>query len=67
MSMPNYVRNGISEEAIAKLQPIIKLEGSNDEKLDVIAEVLKESEIGLKGVEETRFILDTLKTSGLKQ
>lgn len=57
--------NGISEEAIAKLQPIIKLEGSNDEKLDVIAEVLKESEIGLKGVEETRFILDTLKTSGL--
>jgi len=57
--------NGISEEAIAKLQPIIKLEGSNDEKLDVIAEVLKESEIGLKGVEETRFILDTLKTSWL--
>ena len=34
-------------------------------KLDVIAEVLKESEIGLKGVEETRFILDTLETSGL--
>ena len=57
--------NGISEEAIEKLQPIIKLEGTNEEKLDVIAEVLKESETGLKGVEETRFILETLKGSGL--
>lgn len=57
--------DGISEEAIAKLQPIISLSGINDEKLNVIAEVLKDSEIGLKGVEETRFILDTLKSCGL--
>ena len=57
--------DGISEEAIAKLQPIISLSGTNDEKLNVIAEVLKDCEIGLKGVEETRFILDTLKSCGL--
>lgn len=57
--------DGISEEAIAKLQPIISLSGTNDEKLDIIASVLKDSETGLKGVEETRFILDTLKTCGL--
>ena len=57
--------DGISEEAIAKLQPIISLSGTNDEKLNVIAEVLKDSEIGLMGVEETRFILDTLKSCGL--
>lgn len=57
--------DGISEEAISKLQPIISLSGTNDEKLNVIAEVLKDSEIGLKGVEETRFILDTLKSCGL--
>ena len=57
--------DGISEEAIAKLLPIISLSGTNDEKLNVIAEVLKDSEIGLKGVEETRFILDTLKSCGL--
>lgn len=57
--------DGISEEAIAKLQPIITLSGTNDEKFNVIAEVLKDSEIGLKGVEETRFILDTLKSCGL--
>ena len=54
--------DGLSEEQIAKLQPIISLEGSNDEKLDTIAEVLQDSEVGLKGVEEIRFILSTLKT-----
>lgn len=56
---------GISDEAIEKLQPIISLSGSNDEKLTVISGVLKDSETGIKGVEETRFILDTLKTAGL--
>ena len=54
---------GISEEAISKLQPIIALSGSNDEKLSTIADVLAGSEIGMKGVEETRFILDMLKGS----
>ena len=57
--------DGLTEEQIAKLQPIITLEGSNDEKLNTIAEVLKDSETGMKGVEETRYILDTLKTIGL--
>lgn len=57
--------DGISEEAIEKLQPIISLSGSNEEKLKVISQVLAGSETGLKGVEETRFILDTLKAVGL--
>ena len=57
--------DGISEDAIEKLQPIISLSGTNDEKLEVIAKVLEGSEVGLKGVEETKFILDTLKTLGL--
>lgn len=56
---------GISADAIEKLQPIISLAGSNDDKLAVIADVLKGSETGLKGVDETRFILDMLKTAGL--
>ena len=58
--------DGLSEEQIEKLQPIISLEGTNDEKLDTIAQVLAASETGLKGVEESRFILNTLKTLGLK-
>ena len=58
--------DGLTDEQIAKLQPIITLSGSNEEKLATIAEVLATSEVGLKGVEESRFILDTLKTLGLK-
>ena len=57
--------NGISDDAIAKLQPIIALSGTNEQKLNTIAEVLATSEIGLKGVEETRFILNTLQTANL--
>ena len=58
--------DGLTDEQIQKLQPIILLDGTNEEKLNTIAEVLKDSETGLKGVEETRFILDTLKASALK-
>mgnify|MGYP001213232786 FL=1 len=53
--------DGISDEAIEKLQPIIAMSGSNDDKLKTMSDVLSGSEIGMKGVEETRFILDTLK------
>lgn len=58
--------DGLSEEQIGKLQPIISLNGANEEKLQTIAEVLKDSETGLKGVEETRYILNTLTSIGLK-
>lgn len=57
---------GISQEAIEKLQPIILLQGSNVEKLATLKQVLAASEIGLKGVEESEFILATLETLGLK-
>ena len=58
--------DGLSEEQIEKLQPIITLEGANEEKLNTIAEVLKDSEIGLKGIEETRYILNMLSGNNLK-
>ena len=51
---------GLSDEQIEKLRPIINLQGTNDEKLSTIADVLKDSEVGMKGVEETRFILSNL-------
>lgn len=59
-------KEGLLKTSIEKLQPIIQLSGSNDEKLNTIAEVLANSEIGLKGVEEVRFILNTLKQIELK-
>lgn len=58
--------HGISEEAISKLQPIIAMQGDNGQKLETIASVLATSETGLKGVEELRFILDTLGKVGLR-
>lgn len=57
---------GLSKEQIGKLRPIINLSGSNSEKLSTIAQVLSGSEAGLKGVEETRFILDTLQQLSLR-
>ena len=57
---------GIDDEAIAKLQPIILLSGTNMEKLASLKAILAASEIGLKGVEESEFILSTLESLGLK-
>ena len=52
--------DGLTEEQIEKLQPIIMLEGTNEQKLETIAQVLASSETGLKGVEETKYILGYL-------
>ena len=57
--------DGLTEEQIQKLQPIILLQGTNDEKLATIANILKDSEVGLKGVDEVKFILSTLHSSFL--
>ncbi len=57
--------DGLTDEQIQKLQPIIALTGTNEEKLSVIADVLGASEVGRKGVEETRYILHTLESCHL--
>ena len=57
---------GISDAAINKLRPILMLTGSNEEKLETMEGLLQVSEIGKKGLDETRFILNTLKAVGLK-
>lgn len=57
--------DGISEEAIAKLQPVISLSGTNEEKLEVMETFLSASETGMKGIEELRFILDVAAKAGL--
>lgn len=51
---------GIPQEAIDKLQPIIQLSGTNEEKLDTLKQVLAASQTGMKGIEESEFILKTL-------
>ena len=57
--------NGLSQEQVDKLQPILLLKGNNEQKLTTIAQVLADSVTGQKGVEETAFILNTLQNIGL--
>ena len=57
---------GISQEAIDKLQPIIMLSGTNEQKLETLKSVLAGSETGLKGVEESEFILKNVTALGVK-
>ena len=52
--------DGISEEAIQKLQPIINLSGTNEEKIATMRQVLAGSEVGQKGIDEVEFVLNTL-------
>lgn len=56
---------GLSDEAVEKLQPIIALSGTNEEKLDVMRQALAGSETGLKGIEEVAYVLDALKSCHL--
>jgi histidyl-tRNA synthetase len=56
---------GISQDAIKKLKPIFDLSGTNDEKLQLLKEIVKDSETGLKGVEEVRSVLNYFNTLSL--
>ena len=57
---------GISAENIAKIQPILKLSGTNQEKLDALKIILAGSEIGLKGVEELETIFNLCESVKIK-
>ncbi len=57
---------GICEKAINKLQPILDLQGSNQEKLEKLQDILKDSPIGLKGIEELTTVFDYLKELDIK-
>lgn len=55
----------ISEEALEKLMPLFELTGSNQEKTNALSELLSESEEGLKGVAELRFVMEQIENLGL--
>jgi len=60
------VERGLSYEAIEKLQPILTLEGKIKEKFETLTAFFKDSEVGLKGLEEMKTVLLFLKDLGLK-
>lgn len=59
-------KSGLSDDSIEKIQPIITLSGSNEEKIQTIGEFLKDSPTGMKGLEETKYILNVLDKLELK-
>ena len=56
----------LSADAIAALQPILSISGTLDERLDALANVLADNEIGRKGVEELKFVSRTTMNLGLR-
>ena len=56
---------GIDDEAIAKLQPILELSGTNDEKLSKLSEVIGTSETGMLGIEGMRTIFSNVEALGI--
>lgn len=57
---------GLSDDAIKALQPILQLSGSNDEKLVAMSEILKNSETGMKGIEEMQTVINAIDSIGHK-
>ncbi len=60
------LEKGISEVAIEKAAPLFSLSGSNASQLELLEKLLTDSEEGTKGVQELRFIIETIETLGLQ-
>jgi len=61
------IEKGIAESAIEKVQPLFHFAGSISEKIEKLSSLLAQSEEGMKGVEELRFICDNVTNLGLTQ
>ena len=57
---------GISQKAVEQLQPVLTLSGSNEDKLNSLATLLANSEVGMKGIEELRFVMNKTDEIGVK-
>ena len=56
---------GISSLAIEKIKPLFSLKGTPSEQLTILSAYLSDSEIGIKGIEEVKFVIDTVNELGL--
>lgn len=59
-------QKGISQNAISKLAPVFELTGSYEDKIKVMKNLLQDSAIGLKGIEELEFIASLLTSYNFK-
>ena len=56
---------GLSQQAIDTLRPLLTLSGTNQEKIATLEQLLATSQVGLKGIEEIKFVLDTASSLNL--
>ena len=56
---------GLNEDAISTLRPLLELSGSNDEKLATLESLLASSEIGVKGIDELKYVISNATELGL--
>ena len=61
------VGKNISESAITKLEPLLSIQGSNQELLETISKIVSETEIGKKGIEELRYVFSKVDSLGLSE
>jgi len=61
------VEKGVSDAAICKIKPLFSLSGSNKEIMESLTTLLKDSEVGLKGIEELAFVIEQVESLGLKR
>jgi len=57
---------GLTDDAIATLQPLLSLSGTNGERLQALADMLATSETGMRGIDEMRYVLDHLQQLNLR-
>ena len=57
---------GLTDDAIATLQPLLALDGTNEERLAALAGMLASSEVGMKGIEEMRYVLTQVAALGTR-
>lgn len=59
------LEKSISQDAVNQLQPLLTLSGTNEEKLESLSKLLASSEIGLKGIEELRYVISNTDEVGI--
>ncbi len=52
------IEKGLEQAAVDALEPLLTLDGNNEEKLTTLSQLLASSEMGMKGIEEMRFVLN---------
>ena len=60
------IENGLKPDSIEKIKPILRLEGSNEDKISSLKDILKSSETGIKGIEEIETIFNLIKNINIE-